>query len=289
MPYIKTTLTDREIHLITFALQNIGPRTAGLVAANPTLITQVSREYTNLQAFLERFVSDLTDETPHATPPARVKPFAPGQPLFKFNVYSNFINRPPVSPRHMRESGTNAFAPVDLGPHSYVRVEDHGELPLSPELMRFDSSTHRGHHLIGSMGAVERALTGYADCVEEDCECQEGYECPNDNSAVFVDSAPYSHTAYLPATSPVLEYINTHRRRRCRDEMLADMSGSLLPLLTREEIRETLNINRTELRYAESPALLAAHKIMALASIANTAPAEYLDDANIVATIDVLL
>lgn len=289
MPYIKTTLTDREIHLITSALQSVVPQTSGRGAANATLATQVSREYTGLQALLERFVSDLSDEDPHSTPPARVKPFVAGQPLFKFNVYSDSRARRSISPRSVRELGTNSFVPVPLTQHSYVRVEEHGESNLALDLMTLDCPMDGSRRLIGSMNAIERALMGDAECMEDDCACEDGDECPNGENAVFVNTASKSYTAYLPATSPVLEYINTHRRRRCRDEMLADMSGSLLPLLTRDEIRETLNINRTEMRYAENPALLAAHKIMVLASIANTAPAEYLDDANIVATIDVLL
>lgn len=279
MPYIKTTLTDREIHLITSALQNIMPRT-GQGRANATLSTQVSREYTGLQALLERFVSDLTDEDPLTTPPARVKPFASGQPLFQFNVYNNY-SAPCHSPRAVREG---LFAPVPVSSHSYVRVEEHGELIISPDQIH---QTRGDHRLIGSASDIDRALL--EECEDEACDCQGGYSCPNASNAFFAANTPKAYTAYLPATSPVLEYINTHRRRRCRDEMLADMSGSLLPLLSRDEIREALNINRTELRYAEAPGLLVAHKIMALASIANTAPAEYLTTANIVATIDVLL
>lgn len=289
MPYIKTTLTDREIHLITSALQNFVPQASGRGVANATLATQVSREHTGLQALLERFVSDLSNEDPRSTPPARVKPFVSGQPLFKFNVYNDHLLRPTASPSRVHERGADSFAPVPLRTHSYVRIEAHGEFSLDPDLMQAARPVHAGQRLLGSNNAVELALRGDAECVDEDCLCQEGYECPDSDNDVFVDSSPYSYTAYLPATSPVLEYINTPRRRRCRDEMLADMSGSLLPLLTRDEIREALNINRTELRYAENPALLAAHKIMALASVANTAPAEYLNDANTVATIDVLL
>lgn len=277
MPYIKTTLTDREIHLITSALQSVTPTRGG---ANVTLATQVSREYNDLRSLLGRFVGDLADEDPRYTPPARVKPFMTGQPLFQFNVY----NSREVSPSNGLDGSATAFVPVSVSSRSYIRVEDHGDSVISPD---HTYPTMGEHRLFGSGRGMSNALT--VGCDDEECSCQDTGYCPNSPGAFFASGTPKAYTAYLPASSPVLEYINTHRRRRCRDEMLADMSGSILPLLSRDEIREALNINRTEIRYMDSPSLLIAHKLMSLASIACTAPDEFLSDANIVATIDVLL
>lgn len=282
MPYIKTTLTDREIHLITSALQGVIPIRDG--GANATLATQVSREYSDLRGLLERFVGDLADEDPRSTPPARVKPFMTGQPLLQFNVYSRGEETPTVFLSDDSDGSPTGFVPVPLSAHSYIRVEEGDDPIIGPEQIH---QTVGAQRLIGSSRGFHYDLA--AGCDDEECTCQERGYCPNSSGAFFANGTDKAYTAYLPASSPVLEYINTHSRRRCRDEMLADMSGSILPLLSRDEVRDALNINRTQMRYAENPSLLIAHKIMALASIACTASAECLSNANIVATIDVLL